>query len=102
MKKRVYTGVVVFAVLLLALGRLIVRPPRVVRELFMVPGRPRAQRAGAATGAGSLSGRRLVEALSWSSSSSVVSSCSASQITASPGLNMTISPVTANPSVAGG
>ena len=54
MKKRVYTGLVVFAVLLLALGRLIVRPPRVVRELFMVPGRPRAQRAGAATGAGSL------------------------------------------------
>ena len=54
MKKRVYTGLVVFAVLLLALGRLIVRPPRVVRELFMVPGRPRAQHAGAATGAGSL------------------------------------------------
>jgi hypothetical protein len=47
MKRRFCTGLIVFAVLLLALGRLIVRPPRVVKELFMVPGRPRAQRAGA-------------------------------------------------------
>jgi hypothetical protein len=54
MKKRFYTGLIVFAVLLLALGRLIVRPPRVVKELFVVSRRPRAQRAGAATGAGSL------------------------------------------------
>jgi hypothetical protein len=33
MKKRVYIGAIVFAVLLLALGRLIVRPPLTLRGI---------------------------------------------------------------------
>jgi hypothetical protein len=43
MKKRLYIGLIVFAVLLLALGRLIVRPPRVLRKQRGVP-RPSSSR----------------------------------------------------------
>jgi hypothetical protein len=47
MKKRLYIGLIVFAVLLLAFGRLIVRPPRVLRKRRGLP-RPSSS-AGSST-----------------------------------------------------
>jgi hypothetical protein len=49
MKKSLYVGLIVFAVLLLALGRLIVRPPAVMRGTRRGRRAPRVS-AGLSTG----------------------------------------------------